>query len=268
MRQDTRQGTRRDTWLITSAVAFALACLVMVTLHEAAHAVAGLLQGGSPTMYAYAVDTTGLDDGQQIVTALAGPLSSLVSGLVVLALPRASLGAFWRLAVLWLGLLSVQEVSGYLITGPFVRAGDIGAALELSGAPAVVGWIGVVGWAGTYLLGRHAVRCLAGMVVDDAPHGPQLRALGLLAWLLGTAIVVAASLGVFTAGEVGIGIVFFQAFGVLAAGIFLVFVRLFLPATGRARPADVPSGFPVAGLVVLVVVAVARQVVLADGLTL
>ena len=260
---------RQDTRLITSAVAFALACLVMVTLHEAAHAVAGLLQGGSPTMYAYAVDNTGLDDGQEIVTALAGPLFSLVSGLVVLALPRSSLRAFWRLAVLWLGLLSVQEFNGYLITGPLVRAGDIGAALALSGAPAVVGWLGfVVGWAGTYLLGRHAVRCLAAMVVDDAPHGPQLRALGLLAWLLGTAIVVVLSLGVLTAGGVGIGIVFFEAFGVLAAGIFLVFVRVFLPVTGRASPADVPSGFPVAGLVVLVVVAVARQVVLADGLAL
>ena len=181
---------RQDTRLITSAVAFALACLVMVTLHEAAHAVAGLLQGGRPTMYAYAVDNSGLDDGQQIVTALAGPVFSLVSGLVVLALPRTSLPAFWRLAVLWLGLLSVQELSGHLITGAF------------------------------------------------------------------------------TAGGAGAGIVLFEAFGVLAAGIFLVFVRVFLPVTGRASPADLPSGFPLAGLVVLVVVALVRQLVLAGGLVL
>jgi hypothetical protein len=109
---------------------------------------------------------------------------SLVTGLAVLALPVTKLEPFWRLAVLWLGLwlglLSVQEFSGYLITGPFADIGDIGSVLAVTDAPAVLGWLGfVLGWVLTYLLGRYAVRRLVAFTDPRKPLAPQLRALGL-----------------------------------------------------------------------------------------
>jgi hypothetical protein len=102
--------------LINSAVGLALACLVMITVHEFGHAVVSLAQGNAPVMFGFSVDGPTATDRQQVLTALAGPLLSLLTGLGILALPVSRLAPSWRLTVLWLGLLSVQEFSGYLIT--------------------------------------------------------------------------------------------------------------------------------------------------------
>ncbi len=254
--------------LVNSAVAFATACLVMITVHELAHVIGGLAQGNAPVMYGFSVEDNSTGDREQIVTALAGPLLSLVTGLGILALPLSKLAPFWRLAVVWMGLLSVQEFSGYLITGPFAHVGDIGSVLEITHAPAVVGWLGfLVGWGITYLLGRHAVRRLVGFTSADRPLAPQLRALGLFAWLLGAGLVIVLSIGLLTAGGVGGDIVVFEAFGVLSSGIFLIFVRVFM--RGLEPPGAEPAAWatPWAGIVVLVVVATARQLALAGGIT-
>jgi hypothetical protein len=245
--------------LVNSAVGFALACLVMITLHEFAHAAVALLQGNSPTVRAFSVDTGADSDGERIATALGGPLFSLVSGLVVLTLPVDRLPTFWRLTVLWFGLLSVQEFSGYLITGPFAGVGDIGRALELSGSPAWVGWIGfVIGWAITYFVGRVAVRRLIAFTDADAPLAPQLREVGLFAWLTGVVIVLVLSIGLFDGGGDGP----FEALGLIASGIFLIFVRLFMTDAKRTPGSSARFDVPVVGVVVLIVVAVLRQVFL------
>jgi len=253
--------------LVTSVTAFALACLVMITLHELAHAVAGALQGNSPVMFGFSVDQQSQTNEQAIVTALAGPVFSLVSGLLVLAVPIGRLAPIWRLVVLWFGLLSVQEFSGYLITGPFANVGDIGSALQRAGAPAVVAWLGfVVGWGLTYLLARHAVPRFAELTADGQPLAPQMRALGLFAWLIGVGVVIVLSIGLLSAGGVSVAIVVFEALGLVASGIFLVFVRLFWPLAERAphRGGQFPT--PVVAIVLVFVVALARQLLLSGGL--
>ena len=140
----TRQRTILP--LANSTIAFALALLVMITVHELGHALAALAQGHDPILRPSSVDTGSAPGAEQVVTNAAGPLVSLVTGLLVLALPQRG-SAFTRLFVLWFGLLSVQEFNGYLITGPFVADGDIGVVLKQSGAP---GWLGFVllawGW--------------------------------------------------------------------------------------------------------------------------
>jgi hypothetical protein len=253
--------------LLASATAFALAFLAMVTVHELGHVAADVALGGSPVLYGFSVDTSTTSTADEIVTALAGPLVSLVTGLVVLALPWRPVSPFWRLVVLWFGLTSVQEFSGYLITGPFAGVGDIGQVLTLSGAPAAVGWLGfVVGWAITYLLGRHAVRRLAGFVTADEPFGTQLRQLGLISWLIGAVVSIVLSLGLLTAGGVSGAVVAFEAFGVVTSGIFLVFVRMVMgPAAAQPRAATSPRP-TVAGIVALLVLALVRQLLLAGGL--
>ena len=253
--------------LVNSAVAFALACLVMITVHELGHAVASVAQGNAPVMFGFSVDSRTATDRQQVVTALAGPVLSLLTGLVILALPVTRLEPFWRLAVLWLGLLSVQEFSGYLITGPFANIGDIGSVLAVTEAPAVVGWFGfLLGWVLTYLLGRHAVRRLVAFSTPHQPLAPQLRALGLFAWLLGAGLVVLLSAGLLTAGGVGGGVVVFEALGVLSSGIFLIFVRIFMRGLEPPHLVPAPMATPWAGIIALLVVAAARQIALAAGI--
>ena len=254
--------------LLNSAVAFAAACMVMITVHEFGHVVGNLAQGNAAVMYGFSVEDNSQIDRQQVITALAGPLLSLLSGLVILALPLSRLAPFWRLYVVWLGLLSVQEFSGYLITGPFAHVGDIGSVLAITHAPAMVGWLGfLIGWGITYLLGRHAVRRLVAFTLPDQPLAPQLRALGLFAWLLGAGLVIVLSLGLLTAGGVGGDIVMFEALGVLSSGIFLIFVRLFMRGLEPPRVEPVlPLTIPWAGIVLLAVVAIARQLAFAGGI--
>ena len=72
-----------------ATISFVLASMVNSLLHESAHAVAGLVQGLTPTISPFSVEfalegTT----SQQVVTAAAGPLFSLVMGLVLMAVAR------------------------------------------------------------------------------------------------------------------------------------------------------------------------------------
>lgn len=87
----------------------------------------------------------------RIVIALAGPVVSLLVGLLFLTVP--SRGSGWlRLLWTWLGLLGVELFFGYLLTAPFFATGDIGLTLHLLGAPRAVGFVvaaaGVVGIVG------------------------------------------------------------------------------------------------------------------------
>lgn len=255
--------------LVSSAVAFALAVLVATTLHELAHALVGVAQGRSPELFAFSVEQGPGTEGQRLATALAGPVFSLVSGLVVLAVPLRGLPPFWRLTWLWLGLASVQSFNGYLITGPFVTAGDIGNAWQLLGVPGAVPWLGfVVGWGLTFLLGRHAAGRFGTFLDDPERVRSDLPAIAIYGWLVGTVLAVVLSLGVLGAGGVGSGIAFFSALALMASGVCVAFVGLFVPRTSAAvSTSPITFGTPVAGLVALVVVAVVRQL-LGGGLSL
>lgn len=253
----------------------------MITLHELAHALASIALGNSPILYGNSVDPRTSSDHQGVITALAGPLASLVIGLVVLAVPEPRWPAAWRLTLLWFGLLNVQEFSGYLITGPFAGVGDIGQALSLTHAPVVVGWLGfALGWGITYVLGGFAVRRFSRFVRPDVgsrggsstvpgPNPGQLRAVGLYGWLLGAALTILVSLGIFTAGGGGDATdVAFEALGLLTSGIFLIFVRLFLHRAAPAADVAVVWPFPISVAAAALVVAVLRQLVLAHGVTM
>ncbi len=255
--------------LVNSAVAFALAVLVATTLHEVAHALAGLAQGRSPELFAFSVDQGAGTEGQRLATALAGPLFSLVSGLALLAVPLRGLSPFWRLTWLWLGLASVQSFNGYLITGPLVTAGDIGNAWDLLDVPVVVPWLGfVAGWALTYVLGRHAAGRFGELLDDPDRVRAHLPAIAIYGWLVGTALAVVLSLGVLGAGGVGFDIAFFSALALMASGVCVAFVGLFVPRTLAAMSTTpVVFGTPVVGLVALLVVAAARQL-LGSGVSL
>jgi hypothetical protein len=252
--------------LVNSTVAFALALMLTITVHEFGHALTALAVGLRPTVRPFSIDYTGGSTDQVVVVALAGPAVSLVTGILFLFASRAlASSTFWYLVVLWLGALGIQECAGYLMTGPFVPFGDIGKALGLLAAPGWVYAAGVVlGLVGTVLLGRVVTRRL--LELTDASgdeRSGQLRSLGLFAWLLGSviALLVGGVDNVFS------GVGFFEILGTLTIGLFLVLVRFFMRRVDfTARGAVV--GWPVIGIVLLVVLAVVRHFALGPGITL
>ncbi len=249
--------------LINSTIAFALAALVMFTLHELGHAAAAISFGYHPIVRPFSVDYGPATKTQNIVILLTGPFVSLVLGMIFLAMPRAGKG-FWRLLCLWLGLNGVQTFTGYLITAPFGGIGDIGGTLHLLNAPL---WVALVvfavGWIGTFLLGRLATIRLLGFTDPSSDIPSQLRSVGLFAWLAGVLVVLIFSIGSFDASITGI----FEVFGIITSGIYLSLVRYFLPRVkGSGEPLELH--FPVLGSVLLVVMALIRLLIFAPGLHL
>jgi hypothetical protein len=219
--------SRRNTLLLlNSGCAYTLALMMTLTIHEFGHALAALAMGFTPTVRPASVDYGTAPPDVQVIVALAGPFVSLTTGILFLIVSRAVTDrGFWRIVVLWLSALGVQEFSGYLMTGPFVAFGDIGKALQLLAAP---GWVYAltfaVGVGGTVLLGALVTRWLMELT-DPAGVGlaGQLRSLGLFAWLIGSAIVI----GVGGFDNIFSAVGFFELLGTLTIGIFLLWVRFF-----------------------------------------
>lgn len=249
--------------LINSSVAFSLALLLTITIHEFGHAIAALVLGFHPVVHTFSVDTNVITNQQHVITLLSGPIVSLVLGLVFLNLPIIK-NSFWRLVLLWMGLLGVQEFFGYLMTAPFKNVGDISSALQRLGAPLPVTLVVfAIGCAGTFMAGRIATKRLLGLTNSKETVAPQLRQLGLFAWLLGTGITLVLSIGSLNLAADGI----FEIFGLLTSGIFLTLVRYFMPKT-IVDGEGVGFNLPIAGIIFLVVVAIFRQVILGSGLHL
>lgn len=258
--------------LLNSAVAFAIADTAMITVHEFGHALAGIAIGLHPIVYpGQVLNAAHATATQQVIQLVAGPLVSLVTGLTILALVPAARG-FAQLLLLWFGALSVQEFTGYLMTGPFLQIGDIGSALQLFTAPRWVYWLlFVVGVFGTLLLGRHFTARLVALVdLGSGDRSAQLRCLGLLAWLLGAAVILGYGLADgLLIGDVhsmftSVGLV--EALATLTSGIFVFAVRFFMGATVRKRPMSVGLGWPLAGAIIFVVLNVGRSLILGPGL--
>jgi hypothetical protein len=171
--------------------------------------------------------------------------------LAILLLVPAVRG-FAELFLLWFGALSVQEFTGYLMTGPFFAMGDIGSALHLLAAPLWISWLlFLVGELGTLLLGRLFTSRLLRLVDPVGGNRPmQLRCLGLFAWLLGVVLilgygfgegfVVKPSHGIFTP------VALIEVLATLTSGVFVFAVRFFMGAEVRERPISVSLGWPVA----------------------
>jgi hypothetical protein len=261
-------GSKKDNYnrslFINSTVAFALAAVVMIFIHEFGHALAAISFGLHPVVRPFSVDYGISTNTQNIVIELTGPLVSLLSGFLFLAMDRGNRGdrGFWGLFWLWLGLQSIQEFTGYLFTAPFGRVGDISDALHNLNAPLWVGFVSfAVGCAGTFLLGRVATVRFLRFTDPSSAIPNQMRSVGLFAWLAGVLLELILSIGSFDASVVGI----FEAFGILASGIYLTSVRYYLPRVkGRGKRQGLQ--FPVFGVVLLFVVSILRLVVFVPGL--
>jgi hypothetical protein len=260
--------------LVNSAVAFMIALPLMITAHEFGHALAGVAQGLQPTVYpnqvTYRIEGT---SAQRVITALAGPVVSLLIGVLVLAVVPAGRG-FGTLFLLWFGALNVQEFTGYLMTAPFFSIGDIGAALHLLDAPTWSYWLVlVIGALGTVALGRHFTSRLLALTEPEAGgRSAQLRSLGLFAWLLGAALSLgygfATSLLLAGGHDLLTPLALIETLATLTSGIFVLAVRFFMGAGVQGRGVSLGRSWPAIGAVIFLAVNVGRTLLLGPGLRL
>ncbi|HMC08792.1 MAG TPA: hypothetical protein VKL22_05690 [Actinomycetota bacterium] len=252
--------------LVNSTVAFVGALFLSVTLHELAHGLTALAFGVTPTVYAGHETHAVLSPGREAVVALAGPLFSLVSGLIVLLAPRRGRG-FWRLFKVWFGVLSIQSFFGYLMTGPFVTYGDIGHAFRLLHTPGVAYVAAfVVGLLGTFALGRFLTEQLLELTDGEGvseERAAQLRQFAFFTWIAGVVLALLLSVSSDLLSRNGI----FEAAAIFTAGIPALMARIFMRRLS-VRGIGFAGGVPWAGIALVAVLTVLRLTVLTSGVRL
>lgn len=252
--------TSRRSVVVHSAVAFALAYLLTIVVHEFAHGLMALALGLQPVVHGSYESDPVSSGAKAALIAAAGPVVSLLVGLALLRLnPRAPDGV--RLPLLWGGLLGVETFVGYLLTAPFAATGDIGRLLTLAGAPAVAAWlVFAVGLAGYLLLGRLAAAQFLPVTQSGSPDRMgELRAVGLLSWLGGTVLVLVL---MFPPPYLLLVV------AVVTAGLFTMLIRPFLARLGErpGRSLRLGSIWPSAAALVVVVLLI--RIVLDPGVRL
>lgn len=175
--------------LYNSTLGFVLAGLIATTLHEVAHFATAIIANGGAILTPANV---GLSDtattNQQIMVAMAGPLFSLISGLLIIYLAKNWGKGFGRLFWLWLGYLSAQIGFGYFLVCSFAHGGDTGQALSLLNANWLVyAAMTAVGAVGTYFVLPKLFSLHTSGYVKNKKEFFQL---GMYPWLIGTFILI------------------------------------------------------------------------------
>ncbi|HEY5094643.1 MAG TPA: M50 family metallopeptidase, partial [Candidatus Eremiobacteraceae bacterium] len=135
----SRSATSKDALILglTSALAFATAMLSTTFIHEACHALAALALGLSPQIVVFNEYNAVTMSWQEVFVAAAGPLGSLVTGLLFLwAYSRDHRRfSYPNLLLLWSFVLSLTTFIEYLIITPFWTRGDTGVIARLVHVP-------------------------------------------------------------------------------------------------------------------------------------
>lgn len=122
--------------LINSTLAFVSAFVITTFIHESGHYLSYLIFGADPTLFHNYVQTASQDlpVHARIISALAGPLISLVQGILFwVVISRNSQSTARNLFFLWMSLLGLVNFFGYLVMTPLSTVGDTGKAASLLG---------------------------------------------------------------------------------------------------------------------------------------
>ena len=196
-------GASRRAWL-PLALAYAIAQLAEVFLHEASHAVTARLLGHRAAIGQFVENNpaTGSPSHEAIIAA-AGPLGSVVTGLVFTAIYRRSIRrqTFGHLLLMWMAMTGLAGGVGYLCVMPILTDGDTAIVARVLGVPPVVQVVIAVGaLVALYFL----TRPLSTMYLDTLPPGtplatPQDRARSVtrlwIPFVLGFLLLVPATIG-------------------------------------------------------------------------
>lgn len=204
---------------LTSALAFATAMLSTTFIHETCHALAAIALGLSPQIIVFNEYNVVTMSWQEVFVAAAGPLGSLVTGLLCLwAYSRDHRRySYPNLLLLWSFVLSLTTFIEYLIVTPFWTRGDTGIIAQLVHVPLWVQYIVMV--VGLGLLVAFAP-IVSEAVLDTAPAATSLespeerrifmRRIFLFPLFYGLPLVMVACIG---ANSVSIGNALLSVFG-------------------------------------------------------
>jgi hypothetical protein len=111
---------------INSAFAFATAMLVTAALHEMGHGLAAQALGFAPKIYGFYENNPTGTPAQSLIVLAAGPLASLLLGVVFMAWYRRATPryGYGRLLLFWFAWLGIMLFVNYLIVTPFMAPGD------------------------------------------------------------------------------------------------------------------------------------------------
>jgi hypothetical protein len=123
---------------INSGLIMLAASLLITILHESAHYFTAISMGLTATLHHNYVDHQGGTPEQQMMIAAAGPLFSLILGIIGLVIAllssRASLA---NLFFLWFGIMGWISFFGYLLIAPFIKEGDTGKVMAYFAVPMI-----------------------------------------------------------------------------------------------------------------------------------
>jgi len=249
----------RFTFAINSALAFATAELLTAALHETGHALAARVLGFAPRIYAFYENNPHGTTLQDIVVLAAGPVASLLFGVLFLALFRKTSRyySYGRLLLLWLGWLGVMEFVNYLIVTPWLAAGDTAQIANRLGWPELPRYaVAALGIVAVFFLGRPAAVAMCAVAPANVALGAALERRRYL--FLGFYLPLIA--GTLLTALAGIGsradIVFLGLFGTFGnidlVGAAMLFVRA--PIEFRERAIDAPLRVEPAALVLFALV--------------
>ena len=256
----TQRRSRLLFW--NSTVALVLAGMLSITLHELSHFVTGLALGRESTLYATSVAGGNETTSVAMATAAAGPLFSIVFGLIIVFAGRHWGTGFVRLFWMWLGFTSAQVGFGYLMIAIIAPVGDTGKVLALLDAPDVLYWVSLVaGIAGTLWLSRlFATR----VVSYSGESETAMRDFGIFSWLLGTGIL--ALIYLTTILTLPADAIFVSMMGIIAIAIFAPMFSFFYKRV-KVKHEQLQLKAPLFGIVFAVVVALTVIFVINQGIT-
>jgi hypothetical protein len=158
------KSTQYKNLVIHSVLVFVLAFVLNTLIHEGAHAVMAKILGFHPVMHHNYVSTPEVESATRLVRILisaAGPLMSLLQGIIFLILLRTTgQKSLVTLFYLWLSVMGFINMGGYLMLTPLVPYGDTGKVFALLNSPQWLKWVvALVGLAGL-------IRIIFGFVAD------------------------------------------------------------------------------------------------------
>jgi hypothetical protein len=253
------------TLWFNGAVAFALAGMLAIGLHELARLLTALALEAEVTVYPSYLEFAEIRSRELVLTSSVGAAVSLAVGFALVFAARIWGFGITRLFVTWLGFISAQLVFSSLMLAPLTGAGDAATLLFWFDAPPWLYGVGfVVGASGTLLLARlFATRVTA--YADGSVS--SMRSLGFGSWAAGTAMLVFvyALTFTFTTRSHAIEMVTETLIGVAASGIF---APLFYPFKGKVRVVNEFLRFraPRAAMLCLIVLGIVMVFVLNNGI--
>ena len=122
--------------IINSCVAFIVAAIAEMTLHECGHFLATLAMGGEAILYHNYVQHADVSENARCISAFAGPVVSLLVGVIFqMLLSGRKYKGMISLLMQYMSIFGYVGFFGYVMIAPFFSYGDMGFVLRYIGSP-------------------------------------------------------------------------------------------------------------------------------------